>query len=256
MNDTDALYLYAFISSSDDVVLDIQGIDSQHSLFLIKERALCAVVSFVDMTQFTGEQGDKNLADIQWIGPRAMAHETVVEKISQSAAALPARFGTLFSSRQQLSQVLTQTYDQIMAFLDQVLDKEEWGVKGFCQRQQCVDKIAAEDIVTQGDALKKITPGRRYFEEKKIQTQAEKKFSSWLNETIKQLSQTFSVAWLTQVELKLLSKKATAREEDMVFNWAFLVPKEKLTEFKALVEQVNQTYCSQGVFLELGRCKV
>ena len=68
----------------------------------------------------------------------------IVEAGSRSPV-LPARFGTIFASRDSLEQRLDEHRDAILAFLDRVTDQEEWAVKGYLDKARAA--AALEDDI-------------------------------------------------------------------------------------------------------------
>ena len=81
------------------------------------DAALAAVVIPVPRTMFTGADAELRLADVQWLAPRAAAHEAVVLAAGARATVLPLRFGAVFSSAHALDATLTAARGIITEFL-------------------------------------------------------------------------------------------------------------------------------------------
>ena len=51
-------------------------------------------------------------------------------------------------------------------------------------------------------------------------------------------------------ERRLLSREATGSDQDMVWNWALLMPKQAVGGFQARIQDVNARYADRGLRLE------
>ena len=108
-----AFYLYCFVISEKLPAIEGAGIDDQNPLFLIQGNGIAAVMSRVDLADFIGPEGETNLQDIEWIGPRAYRHQAVIEKAMGKSPVLPARFGTLYVSDESIQRLLTIHHETI-----------------------------------------------------------------------------------------------------------------------------------------------
>jgi hypothetical protein len=67
------------------------------------------------------------------------------QEITAASPVLPARLGTLFSSPERLTELMTRHYDKILGFLERVADHDEWSVKVFVDRQKALEaRVSAE----------------------------------------------------------------------------------------------------------------
>lgn len=80
---------------------------------------------------FEGPQAEKNLADLQWLAPRVIAHDTATSLLSTAGPFLPTKFGTLFSSTDRLHQFVCHHRTEIDSFLKRIANQREWGIKVF-----------------------------------------------------------------------------------------------------------------------------
>jgi len=51
-------------------------------------------------------------------------------------------------------------------------------------------------------------------------------------------------------ERRLLSRETTGSDQDMVWNWALLMPRQAVGGFQALIQDVNAQYADRGLRLE------
>ncbi|ETR74015.1 MAG: GvpL/GvpF family gas vesicle protein [Candidatus Magnetoglobus multicellularis str. Araruama] len=96
-----------------------------------------------------------------------------------------------------------------------------------------------------------MSPGKRYFHEKKIQKQVEKEQEKHIEDLIQIIDDTLCPIASEISELKLLSRQASGEEIDMIFNWAFLVKQTNIDTFQQYVENLKQQIKVSGVFLKM-----
>ncbi|QYU67456.1 GvpL/GvpF family gas vesicle protein [Leptolyngbya sp. 15MV] len=87
---------------------------------LIHAGELAALAADVDAAEFLGPDAEQRLADLQWLTPRALAHESLISKAMAHGPVLPMRFGTVFSSEHTLREALDRHAPAIADFLGQV----------------------------------------------------------------------------------------------------------------------------------------
>ena len=248
-----ALYLFCIARSESVGELPGTGVDGRHSLSVLRcLPELCAVVSEVALEDFCGPEAEQRMEQLAWIGPCALRHEAVVEEVMRLSPVLPSRFGTLFSSRERLEEVLALHGEAIAHFLDRVADQEEWSVKGFLDRRQALQSFASARLTAEQAQLAALAPGRRYFEEKRIQAEAEKELGRWLYETCHnppgELREQATDFCECPVHLSALPPEGTS---EMVLNWAFLMGKSALAKFRPHIDKLNASPGAAGLVFEL-----
>lgn len=74
---------------------------------------------------------EKHLADMDWVGRIALAHEEVVEAFARRAGAtvIPMKLFTMFSSRERALADLAGRRREIDAVVRRIAGAEEWGVR-------------------------------------------------------------------------------------------------------------------------------
>ena len=145
---------------------------------------------------------------------------------------------------------LLRHHDAIRAFLDRTLDTEEWGVKGYLDRNQAQERLVEEELSKGGAAALSASPGMRYMQERKLRAQADTKVSGWLGETSARLEEALARRALELAERKLLPAAAGEAPGEMVLNWSFLVPRSGVKAFLAEVEQQGGELAERGLVLQ------
>jgi hypothetical protein len=185
------------------------------------------------------------------VGPRIHQHEAVVEQVMSHSPVLPTRFGTIFLSLTNLKQFLEKNHDKVLQFLDQVMDREEWSVKGFLDRTKAEEGLLALELSRQKESLSLLSPGKRYFQEQRIRNNVDKEFNLWLEGLCNSIAGDLNNYATNFSERLTLSHDATGMDMDMILNWAFLFPCEDVAAFRSLIEKANIKHDRHGLLFVL-----
>ena len=234
-----ALYLYA-ITTAPPPSLTVDGLDDRPVRALTHD-GFGMVVSVVDPTEWAGEAAAQNMKDLAWVGPRAYRHEQVVEAVMGTASAVfPARFGTLFSGPERVRATLDARAATLRAFLQSVQGSEEWAVKGLLDRDRAADR--------QVDAPPQES-GTAYLQRQKQRRDVAATLDDWLDEVAEALFDPLSAR---ADEARVLPVPGDAgRDQEVAFNWAFLVPAVEAEAFGDVVDTQSARYAENGVSLDL-----
>ncbi len=243
----EAVYLYCLAHGvGDPPAIAGPSVDGERSLNLIPFRDVVAVVSMVKVDDFCGPAAEARMRDLAWVAPQACRHETVVEAVMRASPVMPARFGTLFSSRARLSAWLATHYVAISRALNRLGDREEWAVKGTLNRRAAEAPLLAAALANR---VTSASPGARYLEERRIRAGIGQDLNAWLQTLCERV-----VAQLREhaVEFRERAVAPAVSDKDGVpiLNWAFLVPCESVGDFRACVQGITATHAEHGVVLD------
>ena len=246
------LYLYclARLSRLPPPPLLGPGVDGLNSLAVAAYQDLAAVWSPVPVEDFCGPEAEERLQDLIWIGPRVIRHQEVVAGVMRHSPVLPVRFGTIFASLANLEKVLQRHSETIAGFLARLTDQEEWAVKGMLDRAGAREQLFALKLAQEAASLEALSPGKRYFEEQRLRAAGDQELQRWLKGLCRQLWTELREYAAEVRERRLLSREATGSDQDMVWNWALLMPRQAVGGFQALVQDVNARYAHRGLRLD------
>ncbi len=74
--------------------------------------------------------------------------------------------------------------------------------------------------------------------------------SRWLQQVCRELWAELRDYAAEVQERRLLSREVTGSDQDMVWNWAFLVPEKAVPDFQARLREANARYAGRGLGLE------
>lgn len=131
------LYLYCLREETrDSPAISAKGIDGKGEILIFPYRELEAVVSRVSLDEFGSEEIQRKAReDLNWIKEKSVAHERVIEEAminnGKLTSVVPMRFGVIFKNEAQLTESLDSNYTGIKRVLENIRDKQEWGVKAY-----------------------------------------------------------------------------------------------------------------------------
>jgi hypothetical protein len=174
--------------------------------------------------------------DPQWIVPRAVHHERVLEAVLARSPVLPTRFGCVFASEPALEAVTRQHLEPIGRFLSEVANQEEWTLKAFLDEKQAVEALLQTDP-TLSERFRKLpaAPGARYFLEKKLREEAHSRAIRAGKVATLRLHQAIDQ---TGVGVRTLSSRGDEPSgPPLLLKLALLIPRGKLVDIVGAAEQ-------------------
>lgn len=247
-----AFYLYCFtrpgiVASATD--LGVPGVDGVHPLDLISVEEVAALHSQISLQDFSGPDAEVSLQDPNWVIPRACRHQQVIEAMMARSPVFPLRFGAIFSSKQALENMMNERQQEISQFLDTIVGKEEWSIKGFLNLNGAREWLTTQDEdLANRQRLLPEAPGARYLQNKRFQAELQKQVRQWCRNTLNQAHEEFQALGLDFLQLPLRELEDT--ESEMVYHAAVLLTQEGVVDFLALVGRLNHENGPKGILLE------
>jgi len=250
---TQGIYLYclARLSRLPPLPLEGKGMDGRSPLEVAVFQDLAAVWSPVPVADFCGPEAEERMRDLTWIGPRVIRHQEVVAGVMGHSPVLPVRFGTIFTSRANLEKVLQRHSDTIAGFLEGLTDQEEWAVKGMLDRAGAKETLCSLKLAREAESLEALSPGKRYFEEQRLRAACDQELQRWLQKVCREVWTSLRDYAAQVQERRLLSRETTGSDQDMVWNWALLIPRPAVGGFQTQIQDLNAQYAQRGLRLEV-----
>jgi len=195
----------------------------------------------VPRDQFDGEAAERNLADINWLSPRVMAHQRAVEYLSGELPFFPAHFGTLFTGTGPLMELVRANRRTLTEYFANEARHVEWGIKCFVAWPRAVDayhRSINEEVSADTGA------GLNYLRRKQMIRQRDQTIRQWLD---RQLSE-------TKLEIEKLSVGCRERQTNIggdngdwecVANLAVLLPRNRHTDLQLWMESKNAVQANE-----------
>ena len=103
---------------------------------------LWAIVESVPGEEYGEAALARGLQNLDWVGPRAIAHERVIESFLSASALLPMQLFTLFTSDDRVVEHVRSDRARIARILRRIEKKVEWGLRLTWNEQAARDKAA------------------------------------------------------------------------------------------------------------------
>ncbi|MDT5122291.1 MAG: hypothetical protein QOC96_1773 [Acidobacteriota bacterium] len=227
-------------------------IEPDSSLEMVDVEDLAAVVSAVSLDEFGEDALQSNLMDPTWTALRAMRHERVVEHFGKRASIVPLRFGTIYLERESIQQMLEERRADLLAIINRLRGREEWGVNVYCDRVKLLEKI--ETLSAKLRELSKqatqASPGQAYLLRKKIEALRADEARVEMKRVAAEIEGHLASLSDGAARLRVLKDEAS-EHGSVVAKFAFLVEREHYEEFRAAAERLADEHATAGYRLEL-----
>jgi hypothetical protein len=158
------VYVYAIAQGAPST--NARGIDEQ-PIRWISNGELQAAVSDVPAEEFSEQALNAGLTDMQWLGPRAIAHQDVNQQLHEHAEALlPLAFGTVFRDDARVQAMLAEHAKSLKRRLERVSGSSEWVVT--VHRTGEPDPTSAAPVQAMRAEIEQATPGRAHLLRKRL----------------------------------------------------------------------------------------
>jgi len=252
------LYCYCIREKTDTHYFTIKGVDEKGEVFVIPFRELEVVASKVFIEEFSSEEIQKKAQeDLIWIKEKALAHEKVIEeamrKDDKIISLIPMRFGIIFKEKSGLEETLGGYYSKIKEALNRIRGKQEWGVKVYLKDKEKFEQVIKEknEVIKEKEKeIASLPEGIAFFMEEELKEVISREVGEELNNTVEVLFEGLKKQAIDATKCKILGKELTGRCEPMVLNSAYLIPEEKIEDFKEKAEGLNQEIQAKGFYLE------
>jgi hypothetical protein len=242
------VYLYC-VADKKPELKKIEGLADD--LYLVCHNGLYAVAGKVEEEEFGQEGLKRNMADFEWVKAKASVHERIIEQVMDDTDVIPFKFGTLFNTNDSLKAMLEEYGEEFKAILRKLENKEEWGVKIYCdtKKSKAFSINDEPEILEIEDRINSSSVGKAFFLKKKknelLAQTINRKINEYGQESFDLLKDLSFEARIN----KLLPKEVTEREDEMILNSVFLINKEEVDDFTSMVDTLKMHYENEGFYI-------
>jgi len=251
------LYLYCVLEPGTPAqrLLDtrqVPGLDPTEPLQAVQAAGLVAAVSRVPGAVFEEEPLNVLLTDLPRLAPLAVRHEEAIRALLPAAPALvPLNFGAVYHDERRVADLLTERAADFRSLLDRLRGNEEWGLKVYRDpsRLAAAAERASPELQRLAAEATAASPGRAYLLTKRAEQVRASEVVRLTHESV------------ATIHERLAARSRGARAEplamepvgalQLVGKAAYLVPAEKVAEFRAEAEAVEADYAPFGLQLEI-----
>jgi hypothetical protein len=220
------------------------GIDD-HSAHLVPFDTVAAVVSALPAEIYTGAQLEHHLADIDWIKPRAIAHDRVVTWISDHVPVIPLPMWTLFSDEAHLVGTLSQQSVPLQEQLDKVRTAREYTVRVFANSETLSRSLGelSPQLAELEQNVTTASPGQAYLLRRKLTDVRKYEVRAVVTRVADEIYQTLS-AHATEAARDALPQQEGHNYATL--NAAFLIDRTQYDAFRVALTALVERYQPSG----------
>ena len=253
------LYLYCLRDRTEmPQPIEVPGIDGENTVRLTPFREVDAVVSEVSVEEFASQEVQRKATeDIDWIKQKSLAHQRVIVQSSQVAgravSVVPMRFGTIYTSPDNLEQALADNYAALQGLLEKLRGKREWSVKVYLVDPDALDAAvcqANQSVMENKQEMERLPEGLAFFMEQEFEEAITRQRKAEIRRLCEEVSCSLAAAASDSRHMQLLREELTGRSEPMVFNAACLVADTMLAAFNEAITDQKKALRPKGLTLE------
>lgn len=242
----DLIYLYCVTDKNPKFKEDMLG------AYFVYHEGLYAVISKVFEHEFSKENLEKNLSDLEWLKIKVSMHERIVEDVMNGGCVIPFKFATLFNTEDSLKACLDEHGEEFRENLRHMEGKEEWGVKIYCDMDRLSNFLIKgnEVILAMDNEISSSSPGKAFLFKKKRKELIYKTIDRMVGIYIQDSLNSLIKDSLRIRINKLLHGEVTERKEEMTLNAAVLLRKSKVDTFMKTVDLIRRKYEENGLIVD------
>ena len=243
-------YLYCIFYRREDTPIHYKSIDGENEIFSIPYRDISALVSQIPLDEYSEEQLEKNLTDIEWVAPRVKIHERIIEHIMGFSPVIPIKFCTIFRREDRIKEILEKHYNNLKSLLDYMSDKEEWGIKVYVEPDVLSSAVARlnPEIKKLKERITNASPGEAFFLKKKRDSLLKEETDRALDELADEMYKRLLSLAVQSSRGKLFDRKITGKNDEMFLNLALLLKKKDIKGAKTKINKIVSQYKGKGVY--------
>lgn len=162
--------IYVYAVTREGVTPEVEGIDGTRRFGSAAVDGVGAVFTAVNADEFSQEAIDRRAGDLEWLGAVGYRHQAVVADLMRTAAIVPLRAFTLFSSEEALRAYLADHREMLARALDRLDGKQEWTMRIELEPTRWSEALTSrvESLRTLQRDMESAAPGKAFLLRKKL----------------------------------------------------------------------------------------
>ncbi len=240
-------YVYGVVPPTFTSGKDSKGLDGL-VVSMVAEGTLSALTSVLSATDYSPDKLELHTGQVDWLGPRAVAHDRVVTWAGDAGPVIPFPMWTLFSTEVGIRAMLRERAAEFASTLRTVSGAHEYSVRIFASPARVLQQIgrlrpAIGDLES---AAAKASPGQRYLLQKKIGEERENEVRIFLRETAQDCFDQLSGSSTLAMRHKLPNETPAGKGRAILYA-AFLVPDSVLDTFRRILTDLMSQHAESGL---------
>lgn len=240
-------YVYGIVPPTLDPARAPDGVDDV-PVAIEAEDGIAALVSELPATAYGPAPLERNSADVEWLGPRAIAHDRVLSWASDRAAVVPLPMFSLFSTRDAVHAMLRERAFQLASALARAATGREYALRVY--RVDAELLAAADELSDRLGELRRAAdaaaPGQRYLLQRKLEAERKAELRVIAQRIAGGVFDALAPRALDAVRSPIPQGVAPDAPGTMILNAAFLVEPEGFVDFQRTLSELVAIHDPQG----------
>jgi len=241
-------YVYGITPATVDVRRAPDGVDDAR-LELCVDEDLAAVASRLDGERYSPSEIERGTENVEWLAPRAVAHDRVLTWLSDHGPVVPLPVFSLFSAEEAVRRTLRERRVELWNALRRVERGREYALRVYRIDAELAT-VAAEHSPRLAELEKSAaaaSPGQRYLLERKLDAERKKELQGIGASIARRIAAALQPFAVETVETRVAARGARPDAEGtLILDIAFLVDPGKLEDFQRALTEIVAQHDSRG----------
>ena len=217
-------------------------------LFLIPYQGIACLARRVPEEEFAEAALEERLKDTEWLKVQLMEQEEALERVMKVCTVVPLKWGALFRTEEAVQGMIKERYNTIRELLGKLKDREEWTVRATVDRGKLQEVAGAEDREIQRlqASIERLPSGTAYLLNERLKLLKEEAVQRAIDGVIQEIYAQIMIHAEASATAEPVRGATDLESKELVFQMAFLVPKERMPGFTQAVLQEARQRKPQG----------
>jgi gas vesicle protein GvpL/GvpF len=243
-------YVYGVVMAMPQFAHAPAGLDDASTEGLV-DTELAAVASRLDGDAYAPAAVERGTADMEWLAPRAVAHDRVLTWASDRGPVVPFPMFSLFSNEDAVRAMLRERGPELQAALRRASEGREYALRVYRLDDE-LRTVAAElspRLAELAESAGAASPGQRYLIERKLEAERKtelRAIAARVGQEILESLRPLATDAFTGAPVPRASTGGGMAENPLVLDAAFLIAPARLDAFRRELTAIIARHGSRG----------
>jgi hypothetical protein len=243
-------YVYGIVPEDTPMTSAPSGIDDA-GVAIERHAGVAALVSVLDDPRYSPAAIETSSGDVEWLSPRAVAHDRVLTWASDHGAVVPLPMFSLFSGEDAVHRMLSDRSSQLASTLKRVGRGREYALRVYRVDAELLAATASLSprLAAMATTAAAATPGQRYLLERKLDGERKTEMRAVTQRIVEEIVDALSPHAIQSVRSPIpkAADADLAARGTMILNAAFLVAPEALEAFQRMLTTLVERHSPHGL---------
>jgi hypothetical protein len=241
-------YVYGVIRADAPFTGNVEGVDDA-PVSVETVGGLAMLVSSLPAASYSPSRIEAGAASVDWVGPRAVAHDRVLTWASDRTAVIPfPMFSSMWASRDAARAMVQKRAAELESALERVGRGREYALRLYRVDAELRASLGefSDEMRALADEAARATPGQRYLIERKGEEKAKTETRAVAQRVAGEVRDGLASHSLASATSPIPRSTAADAPGTMVLNAAFLVAPAALDDFRRALTAMVDRYQTRG----------